>query len=105
MSQALWLIAVTARQGRQEGKGTGRPQLHSKFKASLSYMRPYLRKQINKISKENMTKGPTRYLSIQPIPHFSQLYLSSKFFHRRPPLTNPCDQFSQMAAMATCPCA
>jgi hypothetical protein len=48
MSQALWLTAVTARQGRQEGKGTGRPQLHSKFEASLSYMRPCLRKQINK---------------------------------------------------------
>ena len=48
MSQARWLTPVTARQGRQEGKGTGRPQLHSKFEASLSYMRPCLRKQINK---------------------------------------------------------
>ena len=48
MSKARWITAVTARQGRQEGKGTGRPQLHSKFEASLSYMRPYLRKQINK---------------------------------------------------------
>ena len=47
-SQALWLTPVTARQGRQEGKGAGRPQLHSKFEASLSYMGPYLRKQINK---------------------------------------------------------
>ena len=48
MSQSLWLTPVTARQGRQEGKGAGCPQLHSKFEASLSYMRPYLRKQINK---------------------------------------------------------
>ena len=47
-SQALWLTPVTARQGRQEGKGAGHPQLHSKVEASLSYMRPYLRKQINK---------------------------------------------------------
>ena len=47
-SQAFWLTPMTARQGRQEGKGAGCPQLHSKFEASLSYMRPYLRKQINK---------------------------------------------------------
>jgi hypothetical protein len=91
MSQALWLTPVTVRQGRQEGKGSDLPQLHSKFESSLSYMRPYLRKQTNKITKENKTKGPTRYLSIQPVPHFSQLYLPSKFFHRRPPLTTTSD--------------
>ena len=48
MSQSLWLTPVTARQGRQEGKGASRPQLHSKFEASLSYMRPCLKKQTNK---------------------------------------------------------
>ena len=36
-SQALWLTPVTARQGRQEGKGAGCPQLRSKFEVRVSY--------------------------------------------------------------------
>ena len=104
MIQARWITAVTARQGRQEGKGAGHPQLHSKVEASLSYMRPYLRKQI-KLQRKTRQKGLQGPWPYSQFPSSLNFTIFCKFFQRRPPQTKPSDLFSKMAAVIMCLCA